>query len=77
MKKKQYVFYLDQFFVSDIVFSGGIWESICTLLINAVESGNIICPIPLEHFIETAGLDRDKAKQQDLFFKRCQRYIDT
>ena len=69
MRKRQYVIYLDQFSVSEMVFGKGIWETIRTLLVNAVESGKVICPIPLEHFIETAGLERNKAIQQDLFFK--------
>ena len=69
MRKQQYIFYLDQFSVSEMVFGKGIWETIRTLLVNAVESGKVICPIPLEHFIETAGLERNKAIQQDQFFK--------
>ncbi len=69
MRKRQQIIYLDQFSVSEMVFGEGIWETIRTLLVNAVESGKVICPIPLEHFIETAGLERDKAIQQDLFFK--------
>lgn len=69
MRKRQHIIYLDQFFVSDMVFKEGIWKTIRALLVNAVESGKVICPIPLEHFIETAGLERSKAIQQDLFFK--------
>ena len=69
MRKRQYVIYLDQFSVSEMVFGEGVWETIRTLLVNAVESGKVICPIPLEHFIETAGLERINAIQQDLFFK--------
>ena len=69
MRKRQYVIYLDQFSVSEMVFGEGVWETIRTLLVNAVESGKVICPIPLEHFIETAGLERINAIQQDQFFK--------
>jgi len=69
MRKRQYVIYLDQFSVSEMIFGEGVWETIRTLLVNAVESGKIICPIPLEHFIETAGLERINAIQQDQFFK--------
>lgn len=69
MRKRKYIIYLDQFSVSEMVFGGGIWETIRTLLVNAAESGKVICPIPLEHFIETAGLERAKAIQQDQFFK--------
>ena len=69
MRKRKYVIYLDQFSVSEMVFGEGVWETIRTLLVNAVDSGKVICPIPLEHFIETAGLERSKAIQQDQFFK--------
>lgn len=69
MRKRQQIIYLDQFSVSEMVFGEGIWEAIRTKLVNTVESGKVICPIPLEHFIETTGLERNKAIQQDMFFK--------
>ena len=73
MKKRQQIIYLDQFSVSEMIYGEGMWETIRTLLVNGVEKGKIICPIPLEHFVETVGMERRNAIQQDRFFKSISR----
>lgn len=69
MRKRQHIIYLDQFAVSNLVLNGGIWQDIHFQLVNAVENGKVLCPIPLEHFVETVGMERSSAIQQDRFFK--------
>jgi len=73
MKKRQQIIYLDQFSVSEMIFGEGTWKTIRALLVNAVEKGKVLCPIPLEHFVETVGMERSKAIQQDQFFKSISR----
>ena len=73
MRKRQIIIYLDQFSVSEMIFGKGTWETIRALLVNAVEKSKVICPIPLEHFVETVGMERNNAIQQDRFFKSLSR----
>lgn len=51
-----------------MIYGEGIWETIRALLVNAVENGKVLCSIPLEHFVETVGMEISNAIQQDRFF---------
>ena len=69
MRKKK-ILYLDQFAVSNMVDSteGSVWYKAKTALLNAVKSNRVICPIPMEHYIETGARHREDAIRQDDFF---------
>ena len=73
MRKRQHIIYLDQFAVSNLILGEGIWQDINFQLVNAVKNGKVLCPIPLEHFVETVGMKRSNAIQQDRFFKSISR----
>lgn len=47
---------------------GTIWYKAKTTLLNAVERNRLICPIPMEHYLETCARHREEAIRQDDFF---------
>lgn len=55
MKRQPKILYLDQFAASNMSANNGIWSEARELVEVAVRKGKIICPIPMEHFIETSG----------------------
>src|SRR5579872_4365635 len=51
---KKYCIYLDQFAVSNLVDDHPDWVGIKQLLQNGVSQNLLVCPVPYEHFLETA-----------------------
>ena len=52
---KQKIIYLDQFAASKMVDEEGLWKEAKDLLVEAVNRHKVICPIPMEHYVETGG----------------------
>jgi len=52
----KHIIYLDQYCTSNMFDDDNdtVWQEIKTLLLNAYSESKIICPIPYEHFLETA-----------------------
>ena len=66
---KQKIIYLDQFAASKMVDEEGLWKEAKDLLVEAVNRHKVICPIPMEHYVETGGRNREFAIKQDDFFR--------
>jgi len=61
--------YLDQFAISNLVFSNEeIWKDLKLLLEQGVKEGKLRCPIPYDHFLETPQAEPEKAKKIDDYF---------
>lgn len=69
MKRQPKILYLDQFAASNMSANNGIWGEARELVEVAVRKGKIICPIPMEHFIETSGRSIYNAVEQHDWFK--------
>lgn len=67
--------YLDQFAASNLFDepSSPLWENIKDLLIQKYMDGKIICPLPSEHFLESANKSREKALNMHYMFYRLSR----
>ena len=66
---KKYCIYLDQFAVSNMVDNQPDWMGIKDLLQNGVSKGLFVCPVPYEHFIETAQKVDANALLHDEFLR--------
>lgn len=75
--EKKKIVYLDQFAVSNMVSEiSSIWIEAKEVLIHSVQSGKVICPIPMEHYIETGTrLQREAIKQDDFFIRFQVRHL--
>lgn len=64
--------YLDQFAASNLLDSppNDQWAKISKLLEELYLAGRVICPVPPEHFIESANKSRDKALILDKRFAK-------
>ena len=62
--------YLDQFAASNILDEAGsvIWEEISEVLLDKAGKGMVICPVPSEHFLESAKKNKEKALLLDQKF---------
>ena len=61
--------YLDQFAISNLVFSNEeIWKDLKLLLEQGVKEGKLRCPIPFDHFLETSQAEPEKAIKIDDYF---------
>lgn len=62
--------YLDQFAASSMVDSQGmgVWQEVEDLLREGVANGRLLCPIPSEHWLETAHRPLSVMQQQTALF---------
>ena len=62
--------YLDQFAASSMVDSQGVgvWQEVECLLREGVANGKLLCPIPSEHWIETAHRPLNVMQRQTALF---------
>lgn len=62
--------YLDQFAASNILDSpsNALWQKISDLLLEKSRNRQIICPVPPEHFLESANKDKESALAMDKRF---------
>lgn len=69
MKRSPKILYLDQFAASNMSANKGIWSTAKELVETAVCKGKIICPIPMEHYVETSGRSIYNAIEHHDWFK--------
>src|SRR4030042_1707244 len=63
--------YLDQFAVSNICdMPDEIWAEISSLIKRGLQLKRIICPLSIEHLLETSGKPLDKAVKHDEEFQK-------
>jgi len=62
--------YLDQFAASNLLDNppNELWQKISDLLMEKSKVGNIICPVPTEHFLESANKNKESALAMDKRF---------
>ena len=62
--------YLDQFAASNIFDqpNNSLWKNIADLIQQKARQGKIICPVPSEHFLESAAKNRQNAMEMDQAF---------
>ncbi|WP_179414833.1 hypothetical protein HDF19_19720 [Mucilaginibacter sp. E4BP6] len=62
--------YLDQFAASNLLDNppNELWQKISDLLIKKSRDGHIICPVPAEHFLESANKNKESALAMDKRF---------
>jgi hypothetical protein len=62
--------YLGQFAASHMLDQPGsdLWDKIGRLLTEKSKTGKLICPVPTEHFLESANKKKDNALAMDKLF---------
>lgn len=71
IKKDFKILYLDQFASSNLALQNdGIWMDLKSCIEFGVKNGKLICPIPHDHFIETAQANLEQAIIIDNYFTR-------
>lgn len=70
MRKKRKIVYLDQCAVSNMIDAeeGRVWFEVKKSIIKAYNQNKIICPIPIEHYLESGARHREDAIRQNDFF---------
>lgn len=71
MRIKRKIVYLDQCAVSNMIDAegGSIWFDVKKSIVNAYSQNKILCPIPIEHYLESGARHREDAIRQNDFFR--------
>lgn len=70
MRMRRKIVYLDQCAVSNMVDAeeGSIWFEVKKSIVKAYSHNKILCPIPIEHYLESGARHREDAIRQNDFF---------
>lgn len=70
MRKKRKIVYLDQCAVSNMIDAeeGSVWFEVKESIVKAYDHNKILCPIPIEHYLESGARHREDAIRQNDFF---------